>query len=648
MKLAKLFEPGAIGNMTVPNRIVMPGIGTHSGDADGQINQRTIDYYEARARGGVGLIITQGMGFFNTGYPHRIMLNDDRFVPGLKRLTESIHAFGTKIVCQLSHVGAGGARFWEGHKNPETEVLGPSAVQSAIPSQTPRAMTVAEIHEYVEKWSDAAARAREAGFDGVEIQGAHGYFLSAFLSRYQNRRTDQYGDSLENRARFSCEVLSRTRRKVGQDFPILFRYNGCDFFEGGITLDEATLFAPLFVEAGADALDISAGNQEGRQWRDLTYLFPDGAIVHTSESIKKVVKVPVITVGKIGDLDLAESIISQGKADFVAIGRALLADPELPNKSREGRDDDIRRCIYCNNCRIGHGKKFLMDKKGAGLACTVNPALLREQEFQTRPAAKAKKVMVVGGGLAGMEAAAVLRERGHAVSLYEKTDRLGGLWNIVVQDPHKSKFSTVTEHLSRRLTTLDVPVILQTTVTPELVRREQPDAVVVATGAAPRRLDIPGATGPNVIQATSVLSGEARAGQRVVVVGGRLLGMEVALLLAEQGKQVSLLTRSALGGNAERNIFVVLRQKLMELKVPVYTNSPVLEITENGLYFAWGTDKEFLAADSIVLAVGLEPEGKLEEELKGIVPEIHAVGDCVEPRNALDAINEGAEIAYGI
>lgn len=632
--------------MTVPNRIVMAAIGTHSGDADGQINQRTISFYEARARGGVGLIITQGMGFFDIGYPHRIMLNDNRFIPGLRRLTETIHSYGTKIVCQLSHVGAGGAKFWEGHKNAETGVLGPSALQAAVPSQSPRAMTVAEIEQYVEKWSDASARAREAGFDGVEIQGAHGYFLSAFLSRYQNRRTDKYGGSLENRARFSCEVISRTREKAGPQFPILFRYNGCDFFEGGITLDEAIAFAPLFVSVGADALDISAGNQEGRQWRDLTYMFPDGAIVNAAEAIKKVVEVPVITVGKIGELDLAESIIREGKADFVAMGRALLADPELPNKTRDGRLDDIRRCIYCNNCRISHGKKSLMDKKGAGLACTVNPDLLREEEFAIKPVRNAKKVLVAGGGLAGMEAAAVLKERGHAVSLHESSERLGGSWNAVVRDPRKSRFESVSRYLAGRLETLGVPVKLRMTVTPELILDEKPDAVVVATGAAPRGLDVPGGDGPNVVQAVGILSGEAKTGRRVVVVGGRLLGMEVALLLAEKGKDVSLLTRGALGTDAERNIFVVLRRKLMDLKVPIYTDSRVLEVNERGLYFAWGNEKDFLGADTIVLAVGFEPRNKLVEQIKGIVPEVYAIGDCVEPRNSLDAINEGAEIAH--
>ncbi|MBI2858306.1 MAG: FAD-dependent oxidoreductase [Chloroflexi bacterium] len=653
MRFSRLFEQGNIGRMIVPNRIVMPGIGTHSGDLDGQMNERTIRYYEARAQGGVGLIITQGLGFTTSTFPRQIMINDDKFIPGLRQLVDRVHRHGARIVCQLSYSGVMAQRFLSNQETTlkQIEILGPSPVRCATYGTTPRAMTHEEIRDFTEKWSDSACRAKKVGFDGVEIHAAHGYFMSAFLSNYQNRRTDKYGGSLVNRSRFACEVLARTREKVGADFPILFRLNGCDFFEGGTKLEEVVMAAPMFVAAGADCMDVSAGNQESRQWRDLTYLFPDGAIVYTAEAIKKAVQVPVIAVGKIGTPELAESVLEDGKADFIAFGRPLLADPDFAKKSLEGRLENIHYCLFCNNCRLGHGTKALMEKKGAGLACTVNPALLRENEFQIRPVSKPKKVMVVGGGVAGMAAATVLKARGHAVTLYEKTARLGGIWNTVALDPKKSRFGTVTDYLMRELSRLHVPLSLQTEVTSDLVREVKPDAVVIAIGAVARRPEVPGIDGKNVVQATEVLTGKAQVGSNVVVVGGRLVGMEMAVMLAERGKKVSLVTMRGLGEDGtppERNLFVVLRESLREKGVAIYTHSPVTEITERGVYFVWDKEMQFIKADTVVLAVGMKPDNRLFEELKGLVPELYAVGDCLEPRNALEAINEGAEVAFKI
>ncbi|MDI7259199.1 MAG: FAD-dependent oxidoreductase [Thermodesulfobacteriota bacterium] len=652
-EFAKLFEPGRIGKMLVRNRIVMAAMGTHSVDFDSQMNDRTIHYYGARAKGGAGLIITQGVEYLpGARIPHMLSIDDDMFIPRLTQLVTLVHKHGAKIACQISHTGTKIQAHQEALEKPkEAGILGPSAVHCVTFGVLPRAMTREEVRDHVEKWSDGAHRAKRAGFDAIEIHGAHGYFLGAFLSGYQNRRTDEYGGSLKNRARFACEVISRTRQKVGPDFPILFRFNGCDFIAGGITVEEAVLMAPLFVEAGADVLDISAANQDTRQWRDLTYLFPDAAIVYTAEAIKKVVNVPVITVGKIGDPVLADSILKEGRADFIAMGRALLADPELPNKAKEGRLEDIRRCIYCNNCRLGHGKKGLIEKKGAGLSCTVNPELLREKEFEIKLAAKPKKVMVIGGGLAGMEASRVLKERGHNVCLYEKSDKLGGLWNTAALDPSKAHFATVTDYLSRGLRKAGVPTFIKREVTPQIVYKEKPDAVVLATGATPKSLNIPGIDRGNVVQAIDFLAGKAEVGQRVVVIGGRLVGMETALMLAEQGKKVSIVTLFGLGEDGvplERNIFVVLRERLVEHGVVIYANSPVLEIAEKGIFFAWEKELGFVPADTVVLAVGLKPENNLAEELKRMVSEFYAIGDCVDPRNALEAINEGAEIARKI
>jgi 2,4-dienoyl-CoA reductase (NADPH2) len=637
-QLDRLFQPGRIGEMKIKNRLVMPAMGIPYADQEGYITQRIIDYYAARSKGGVGLIITSAASFVpEARFPHMPALHDDKFIPGMRGLVCAVKNYGAKIACQLAY---------------QTVMqVGPSAVPCFTYKLTPREISREEIHRLVEARAEAAWRCKEAGFDAVEIHAAHGYFLSAFLSPFRNRRTDEYGGSVENRARFACETIAQTRNKVGPDFPILIRMNGSDFLEDGLTVNEAQKQASMFVEAGVDAIDVSAATPDSRQWRDLTYMHPDGAIVHLAEAIKEVVTVPVITVGKIGDPILANSILQEDKADFVAMGRALLADPELPNKAREKRFDEIRRCIYCNNCRLGRvSPEGVESRRGAGLSCTVNPALLREREFELKPTASPKKVMVVGGGLAGMETAGVLAERGHKVSLYERSSELGGQWNIACSLPAKASFHTLTQYLIHKLDKLEVKVILNKEVTRHLVEEEKPDVVVVATGATMMTMDIPGADGMNVVQAVDVVAGKAKVGRSVVVIGGSHRGMEVADFLAEQGKKVSLVTRSRLGGREpiERNIFVTLRERLVERGVMIFPFSPAFEIRENGVYVVSDNELLFLPADTVVIAVGAKPEKTLLEELQGIVPELYAIGDCARVRNAKEAINEGSELGHKI
>lgn len=550
------------------------------------------------------------------------------------------------MATQLVHHGIALATFRRLMKHPEQlDVVGPSAVLSARTGETPRELSREEIHYLVECFAEAARRVKDAGFDAVEFHGAHGYLISEFLSPRSNRRTDEYGGSPEKRAKFACDILSRTRQKVGPDFPIIFRFSGSDYIEGGINIDDSVRQAPLFVQAGANALHVSASVGESTQWQFLCYLYPAGAITPLAQAVKRVASVPVITVGKIGDPILAERILEEGKADFVAMARALLVDAELPNKAREGRFDEIRRCIYCNTCLSRLRSSILA---GGGLHCAVNPDLFRERESKIKPAAVAKKVMVIGGGLAGMEAARVLAERGHQVTLYERSSKLGGQWNIACQQEGKEDFASLTSYLARRLDGAGVSVILNREVTLDLVRETNPGAVVVATGAVPATLDVPGADLENVVQAVDVITGEARVGDRVVIVGGRYVGMEVAISLARQGKKVSLVTRSDLGRDVERNILLTLRQMLVDNGVFFYPNSPVHEITRNGVYVVQNHDLLFLKADTVVLAVGTKAENRLAEMLKNTTPDVYTIGDCIEPRGALEAIHEGRAVGCQI
>lgn len=649
-QLIKLFEPGRIGRMELKNRLVMAPMGTRTSDDEGFITQRTIDFYVARAKGGVGLIISQTTPCVpeKVRTPDRAYLDDDKFIPSLSKLAEAVHANGSKMAIQLVHYGVAAAPMRTTLEHPElVELLGPSAVPSVRFGETPREMSKQDINRFVEGFAEGARRVKDAGFDAVEIHGAHGYLISTFLSPRSNIRSDEYGGSPENRARFACEIISRARQKVGPDFPIIFRFSGSDFLEGGISIGDSVLQAPLFVKAGADALHVSASVWDSSPWMFPCYIYPNGAIAHLARAVKKAVAVPVITVGKLSDPAVAERVLDEGKADFVAIGRGLLADPELPNKAREGRLDDIRHCIYCNMCTTQN--KLRVDT--GRMICSVNPELFREAEFPAKPTTSPKKVMVIGGGLAGMEAARTLAERGYQVTLYERDEKLGGQWSIACLEAGKEDLAKLITYLARGLDKAGVKVILNREATPELVSKENPGAVVVATGGSPVNLNIPGAGGKNVVQAVDVITGQAEVGDRVVVVGGRYVGMEVALSLAKQGKKVSLVTMKALGENGtplERNTFLTLRQMLVDNGVFLYPHFPLHEIREDGVYVVQNHDLLFLKADTVVMAVGTKAENKLAEMLEHAGHDVHRIGDCLEPRYVMYAIYEGREVGLQI
>jgi len=347
-----LFSKGYIGKLELPNRLIMAPMATFSHDPEGFIQEPTIHYYVERARGGVGLIIAQSSNALREGQaPNRPGSWDDKFIPGLRRLADAVHAAGGRIAFQLVNHGKLYSAMLERIRHPEElKIIGPSAIPWVRTGVTPREATRDDIHRIVEGFGEAARRLKEAGMDAVEIHGGHGYMISQWLSPRDNRRSDEYGGSAEKRARMACEIISRVRKEVGSDFPVLFRMSGSHFIAGGVTLEDSLLQAPLLAEAGADALHISACMEETTHWQFLPYLMPDGAIVHLAAAIKKVVNLPVITVGKIWDPRMAEEILKEGKADFVALGRQLLADPYWPKKVQDGRFSEVQRCLYCNNC----------------------------------------------------------------------------------------------------------------------------------------------------------------------------------------------------------------------------------------------------------------------------------------------------------
>ncbi|MFC1532885.1 FAD-dependent oxidoreductase [Thermodesulfobacteriota bacterium] len=634
--LTRLFEPGKIGGMAVRNRVVMPPIQTRGADEDGFVSDPLIDYYRARAKGGAGLIIVQqSFAWPGAKLTRGIALWEDFFIPRLGDLAAAIRESGARAAIQI---GGRGTMQDEG-----MEAVAPSPVPDYSNDTVPRELTKQEIWFYVKAFAEAACRIREAGFDALEIHGAHGHLVSQFLSPYTNRRNDEFGGNVANRARFACLILNEIRKNLGPDFPVIFRMNGDDFIEGGLTIEEAIEQAEMLVRAGADALHVSGSCHETIWHHFPPYMFPPGNLVHLASRVKKKVSVPVITVGKINDPFLAEQILLDGKADFVSMGRALIADPDLPNKAREGRFDDIRRCLYCCNCLNWEQNPRLRNR---GISCTVNPAVLREREFSTNPAEKSKKVMVVGGGPAGMEAACVLGERGHSVSLYERNVKLGGQWIIASRGEDKEDYRTLIPYMIRRLREAGVGIHLDREVSLSFILEERPDHIIVATGALPVSIetDFPAEQGPALVQATDVLMGEAEVEDPVVVAGGRSIGMEAALVLAREGRHVSLVESLELGNRLHIGIRSTLRNRLVEMGVHVYTHSKVMRVTPSGVDVANSGTLLHLNAGTVVLAIGVRPLRDLINDLKDKGVPFHAVGDCSDPRDAMEAINEGAEI----
>ncbi|NQT48715.1 MAG: FAD-dependent oxidoreductase, partial [Chloroflexi bacterium] len=579
-----LFQPGNIGTLRLENRIIMPAMGSQSADADGRVNERFIQFYRIRAQGGVGLVIPSYAGV-STDCPlmFNMAIHDDSWIKDWKALADAVHEAGAKFGVQLMHVGM--LYIYAGFV--------PKGVSIKVPSMTPwldldkpyHVLGEEDIERYVEDFGEAARRVKEAGADLVELHSCHGCLAGMFMSPLTNQRTDQYGGSPENRARFPRRVVERMRQKVGPGFPIVVRMNGSDDIDGGITIEEGMEHARIMESAGADAISVSAGVEFWSTSTIPSYPYPEGSMLPLVDGIKKAVKIPVIAVGKI-NAELAEQVIVEDRADFIAMGRPLLADPELPNKVREGRLEEVCRCIYCMNC-------LKNDPRAGRGACSVNPFLNREFKYPFEPAKSPKKVMVIGGGLSGMQTAMFLAERGHQVSLHERDTELGGQWNIACATPGKEGYATFTEYLKRGLDRCGVSVMLGREVTREMVAEAKPDAVVVATGAVPLVLNVPGATGPNVVQGHDVIDGKAKAKGRVVVVGGRFIGMEVAIMLAEQGQDVCIVTQAGLGQdgiNLEKQSFKTLAVKLIALRVPLYLEAPVLEIMDKTVFMRFQDD----------------------------------------------------------
>ena len=646
----RIWKPFRIGEMELKNRIVIPPMVTQYASKEGYVTEPIKNYYEARARGGAALIIVEGSFVHSRGQGLINLLNisDDKCISGMSELVQVIHRHRTKAALQIYHCGRKTTSELIGMQSVAPSPLACPNLGNNVEGEVPKELTIDEIAEIIACFAKAALRVKRAGFDGVEIHGAHGYLIDQFLSRSTNKRQDSYGGSLPNRARFLIEIIKAVREVVGKSYPVWCRINGKLYDEEGTSLEEAQQTARMAQEAGADAIHVSAFGS-GSPIFSTSPTFVPAVIVDLVAGIKKTVTIPVIASGKITP-EAGEKLLEEDKADLISIGRAFIADPELISKVASGKLEDIAPCIDCCGCLDDIMSTIAGSTVPAvvGIRCRVNAALRKEDKII--PAKRPRKVLIIGGGPAGMETARVAALRGHKVTLWEKEARLGGQLNQAVIPPHKHRIGLLTKYLQTQLQKLGVNVKLNKAATTAMIEEFKPDVVILATGIKPLVPEIPGLDKAHVVQAGDVLEDKAEVGDRVIVIGGELVGCETAEFLVDKGKKVTVMRRGpemALGvGVMYRTSFL---NRLLEKGVALLTGIRYDEVIPKGLAFTTKEgEKKTIEADTIVLAAGSIPDKKLYEEIKGKVPEVYLAGDCVELQTIREAIADGYRIGLEI
>lgn len=626
-----VFTPITIGKVEIKNRLVVAPMVTVFCDQDGMATERFIRYHEEKAKGGWGLITVEdyavdpiGRGFWTPG------LWKDEQIASHSELVSRVHASGARIIAQIYHAGRQTVSALVG-KQP----VSASPLPCPILGEVPRELTVPEIRTIVSQFGDAALRAKKAGFDGVQVHGAHGYLIAQFMSSYSNKRCDEYGGSLLNRIRFPLEIIEDIRAKCGPDLLVDFRISGDEKVYGGRSIEETMVIAMKLEEKGIDMIHISAGTYEST-WSIIPPMnIRPGWIVDHAAAVKNVVNIPVVTVGRINDPLMAENIIASGRADLVAMGRASLADPELPKKYAEGRLKDIRPCIGCQQGCL----EILF--KNEPIRCLVNPVLGFEYKNEMKKTANPKKVAVVGGGPAGLEAARAAALAGHVVTLYEKSGRLGGQFAAAAIPPVKGDISAYISWAADQIEKLGVEIRLGSEFTEDLFEKVNPDRVILASGSRPSRPPIPGINGDSVVIAEDVLWGRSSTGKKVVVAGGGMIGCETATYLATLGRHVTVVEMLPSVASDEEFTRQVLMMKMFEeMHIETVTGARITAFDEKGIAIERDGKTSHIATDTVVLALGMTSDNSLAKKLEGRT-DVKVVGDSRDPRNALEAIREG-------
>lgn len=668
MNFKKLLQPGKIGNMELKNRMIMPGMGTNLAAADGTVSDVIVNYYARRANGGVGLIITEvccpdPLGRVIDG---EIEITSGKFMPGLSHIPHAVHSGGAKACLQLAHGGCFSSESVTG-----IQPISPSGIGTfQLPNDNPRTMIIEDIKELIEKYGLAAKRARQCGFDAVELHGAHGYMPLQFLSGYTNRREDEYGGSLENRARFALETIRSIKNHAGEDFTLIYRLSADEDVPNGVTIKEACTFAKWAAEAGADAIHVSAGTWDSRLHKYFTVMegkesakgknlsngvatsmwvppnyTPRGTLVNLAAAIKKSVNVPVIAVCGISP-EMGEDIIEKGDADFIAIGRQTIADPDYPSKVALGKPEEIRRCLRCNEC-LGE----VMNS--CGISCAINPEAGKEYEsfVKITPAKIKKKVAVIGSGPAGMQAAITASERGHDVTLFEKKDRLGGALYYVAIPDFKQDYKDYKDYIINTVNKCGANIVTGIEVTADGIKDGKFDTVIVATGAETFRPNIEGAKNPKIYDPLEVLDGNIPSGDNIIVCGAGMIGCEVSMFLSEKGKNITMIDMLPEAA-PDLPIYTkwVLNSKLAELNVTQKLNHQIIEMNETNVKCTFDETEFTYNSDAVICALGLKSVRNLTDELreKCSSMEIITVGDTNKPKKIMQAVHEGFHAARRI
>jgi 2,4-dienoyl-CoA reductase (NADPH2) len=656
-----LFQPISINKLEIKNRIYLPAM--HLGMAvNFEVTDQIVDFYAERSKGGAGMI-TVGYATVDdlSGNTTNIGAHKDEFIPGLARLAHAIKENGARAGVQLNHSGRYNFSFFLNGKQP----VAPSPVASRLTGETPKELTLDEIHQIIDHFAQAALRVKKAGYDAVEVLQGTGYLVSEFLSPLTNKRSDKYGGSFENRIRFGVTVMKAIRKAVGDSFPMMVRMNGNDFMPGGQGREELRQYAKrLVADAGVDALCINVGWHEARV-PQITTAVPRGAFAYLSRGIKEMVDVPVISSHRINDPKTARELIADGMCDMVAMGRSLIADPYLPEKAKAGKESEIVHCVACaqgcfdNLFKLKH------------IECLCNPRAGYERKTAVEKTQTPQKVMIIGGGAAGMNAAIAAFDRGHSVYLYEKSRRLGGQLYLAGAPPGREEFCELAKDLERQVKNRGIPVHLNTAVDAALIDSEKPDHVILSTGAAPMTPPIPGVELPHVVQAWDVLADKVYTGKNVVVIGGGAVGVETALHLAEKGtisgdtlkflmvngaesledirdlatrgtKKVTVIEMiDKIGKDFGKTTRWGMLQDVSRYGIETKVATRALEITKSGIKVEAGGKIEEIPADSIVLAAGARSDNALQAIIasKGIPCEV--AGDANKIGMAFDAVHQG-------
>ena len=635
-----LFSPFTLKGIQLKNRIVMPGLASFLISDDGSISDATIEHYRRRAAGGPAMIIMEACAVSPEGVVsnHQARIYDDRFIEGLHKIATVMKSEGSVPAVQIHHGGR-----QTSIKVIKRKPLAPSAIPCPTIRGEVEPLTTEGIHKLVQKFGDAAQRAQQAGFELIEIHGAHGYLINQFLSKVSNEREDEYGGDIVGRSRFAIEIVESIRQRLGPNFPLSFKISAQEFVPDGLTVTESIDILKHLVKAGIDVVQVSAGNDITPEWICQPMFMEKACLVESAVQVRKALNIPVMAVGRINDPVIANAIIEKNQADLVCIGRGLLADPQMPNKSREGRLDEIRTCIACNTCMESIFRKGRIE-------CLVNPMLGREKEMVFVPTRKPKKVMVVGGGPGGLNVAWVAAKRGHKVHVFEKRGALGGQLISGSVPGHKKELLSLIRFQKKQIEKFGVTCHLSHEVTTTDIQAFNPDVVVLATGSQPALPFVDGINSAIIMTYEDVLNGVPPSFKKAVVIGAGATGLELALYLSEHGCHVKVVEMLAkIGCGLESMTKKILLARLKAHNVSIWSETHFMRIESTGAVVSGSDGSEMLIeAEKVILATGTRPANDLYQKVKSLGYETHQIGDCLETRSAKEAIYESAVLGRKI